>query len=152
AWVTAIITLLIGALITVAVAYLQPVQAASCTIGVMVAYFVINGIVLFDWGNMIFGVAGPLITAGLTWGTLTVTRYIIEKRQRRKIEDRFRSYADPKLVDYVMAHPEIARFDGQVKLMTVVFTDLAGFTTISEKLRERTVPLLNRYMSLMMPI
>jgi adenylate cyclase len=36
--------------------------------------------------------------------------------------------------------------------MTVVFTDLAGFTTISEKLQERTVPLLNDYMSRMMPI
>jgi adenylate cyclase len=34
----------------------------------------------------------------------------------------------------------------------VVFTDLAGFTTLSEKLRERTVPILNEYMGLMVPI
>src|SRR5204862_177139 len=43
-------------------------------------------------------------------------------------------------------------FDGQVREMTVVFTDLAGFTALTEQLRERTVPILSEYLGLMVPI
>src|SRR5207342_3121571 len=112
----------------------------------------VNGIVFFDYGNRIFGVAAPLTSAFLVWSSLTIIRYVSDKAQQRRIESRFRSYVDPELVNYVKEHEETERFDGQIKTMTVVFTDLAGFTSISEKLRERTVPLLNRYMSLMLPI
>jgi adenylate cyclase len=54
-------------------------------------------------------------------------------------------------VNYVIEHPDVV-FDGQVREMSVVFTDLAGFTSLSEQLRERTVPILSRYLSLMVPV
>jgi class 3 adenylate cyclase/CHASE2 domain-containing sensor protein len=151
-WQTALITLLVGLAVTIAVAALQPVLAGLCTIGIMALYFILNGIVLFDWGNMVYGAAGPLTAAFIVWGSLTVGRYISERRHRSKIEARFRSYVDPQVVNFAIENIEKAAFDGEVRLMSVVFTDLAGFTTISEQLRERTVPLLNDYMSLMLPI
>ncbi len=151
-WITVLITLFIGLLVTLTVAWFPPKQAMICTVGLVAAYFVINGIVLFDWGNLIVGVAAPLTTGFAVWSMLTLVRYISETAQRRRITNRFRSYVDPQLVNYVMEHIDTDRLDGQIKTMTVVFTDLAGFTTISEKLRERTVPLLNEYMSLMLPI
>src|SRR5687767_15614067 len=48
--------------------------------------------------------------------------------------------------------PYTTLFRSQVKELTVVFTDLAGFTSLSEQLKEETVPLLNEYMSLMVPV
>src|SRR5687767_15838434 len=48
--------------------------------------------------------------------------------------------------------PYTTLFRSQVKELTVVFTDLAGFTTLSEQLKEQTVPLLNEYMGLMVPV
>ena len=101
---------------------------------------------------MIYGAAAPLATAFLVWSMLTLVRFIREQTQKRKITARFRSYVDPQLVNYVLDNIDEDFFAGQVRLLTVVFTDLAGFTTISETLREKTVPLLNRYMSLMLPI
>ncbi|HEX3357776.1 MAG TPA: adenylate/guanylate cyclase domain-containing protein, partial [Tepidisphaeraceae bacterium] len=151
-WITVIITFFIGILGTLSVAWFQPKQAMVCTVGLIAAYFVINGILIFDWGKTIVGIAAPLTTGFAVWSTLTLVRYISETALRRRITNKFRSYADPQLVNYVMEHIDTDRLDGQVKMMTVVFTDLAGFTTISEKLRERTVPLLNEYMSLMLPI
>jgi len=68
------------------------------------------------------------------------------------LKKRFQSYVDPKIVDYVLANPGQATFAGQQREMTVVFTDLAGFTTIAEKLGPRTVELLNEYFGLMVPI
>ena len=44
------------------------------------------------------------------------------------------------------------KLEGEVRELSVVFTDLAGFTTISERLREATVPLLNEYMGRMVPL
>jgi class 3 adenylate cyclase/CHASE2 domain-containing sensor protein len=153
-WMTAVITVIVGILTTLAVAYLEPKAAGACTIALMAAYFVLNGIVLFDWANRIFGVAAPLTTAFLCWSTLTLVRYVSEKTQKQRITNRFRSYVDPELVNYLMEHIDDnkAVIDGEVRVMTVVFTDLAGFTTISEKLREQTVSLLNGYMSLMLPV
>ena len=69
--------------------------------------------------------------------------------ERTRITKRFRSYVDPALVDWVIEHPEQASLTGQTGELTVVFTDLAGFTTLSEKLREKTVGILNEYMELM---
>ncbi len=42
--------------------------------------------------------------------------------------------------------------EGELREMTVVFTDLAGFTTLTEQLAERAVPLLNEYLALMVPV
>jgi class 3 adenylate cyclase/CHASE2 domain-containing sensor protein len=152
-WLTVVITLIIGAVTTYCVARLEPKLAMICTLVLMLIYFAVNGLLLFDWSNMIVGAAAPLTTAALVWSTLTLVRFISETTQRRKIMRRFQTYVDPQIVDYSMEHlDDPSVFGGQVRLMTVVFTDLAGFTTISERLRERTVPLLNAYMSLMLPV
>ncbi|HVT89635.1 MAG TPA: adenylate/guanylate cyclase domain-containing protein [Tepidisphaeraceae bacterium] len=152
-WIlAALCTAIVGVLTSLAVALLSAPAAAACTAILLLGYLAINGIVFFDYGNWIVGAAGPLTAGAVVWTALTLFRYIDETRERRRITDRFSSYVDPVLVDFVVNNPETARFDGLEKEMTVVFTDLAGFTTISEKLRERTVPLLNEYMSLMLPI
>jgi adenylate cyclase len=55
-------------------------------------------------------------------------------------------------VEYVVQHPELSRFPGQVREMTVCFTDLVGFTTMTEQLREQAVPILGRYINRMVTI
>ena len=59
---------------------------------------------------------------------------------------RFRSYLDPALVKHVLEHQEQPRFEGEVREMSVVFTDLEGYTATFEKLREGAVSLLNEYL------
>lgn len=143
--------LIMGLVATILVARLSPIWALSGCLGISAVYFAINGMILFDKMNLLVEIASPLLTVGLVWSGCTLNRFIVERTERARIQKQFSSYVDPALVDYVVNHPE-ARFDGELKEMTVVFTDLAGFTTLSEKLRERTVTILNEYMSLMVPI
>ncbi len=150
-WLNLPITALMGAITTLFVAFLPSYRALLATVLLTLSYFVFNGIVLFDYGDWLVPAAGAISAAGLVWGILTLYRYIFESAERTRITKRFSGYVDPALVNYLVENPE-AKLDGEVKEMTVVFTDLAGFTTISEKLKERTVPLLNEYMSRMLPI
>ena len=78
--------------------------------------------------------------------------HVRSERQRELVTRRFQSYVDPALVKYVIEHPEKEHIPGEVREMTVVFTDLDGFTPLSERLREDVVPLLNEYLKAMTPL
>lgn len=147
-----IITLLMGSAAMACTTWLTPIRALIA-VGVLGgAYWIFNGLFLYDWGGLILDVAGPVSAVVLAWSGCTVFRFVAERRERTRITHRFSSYVDPALVNYVVDHPDQVRLDGQVRELTVVFTDLAGFTTLSERLQERTVPLLNDYMGRMVPI
>jgi adenylate cyclase len=150
-WVTALITLGLGLTITAANGLFKPGGALIMAILLGTAYLFLNGLVLFDRYRVLAGVAGPMVALGSVWATGTLASFLIESRERARITKRFSSYNDPKLVNFFIENPE-ANMDGQVREMSVVFTDLAGFTTLSERLGERTVPILSRYFSIMVPI
>jgi adenylate cyclase len=76
----------------------------------------------------------------------------MERWERARITRRFRSYADPKLVDYVLKHPEQNVFEGQVRELTVVFIDLVGFTQLTEKMGAEAVLLLNKLWGTLVPV
>jgi adenylate cyclase len=92
-----------------------------------------------------------MVALGSVWATGALAGFLLEATERARITKRFSSYTDPKLVDFVIENPDAA-LDGQVREMSVIFTDLAGFTTLSEQLRERTVSILSEYLSLMVPV
>ncbi len=85
-------------------------------------------------------------------GVGLVFEWELSTREHEHVTQRFQSYVDPALVKYVLEHPENVRFEGEVRELTVVFTDLEGYTPLAEALRERAVPLLNEYFSLLTPL
>ncbi len=151
-WVTLLCVLGIGGLTTLAVSEFSPWAGLVRAVALMFAYSVLNGVLLFGLMSRVVGIAGPLAVVPVVWGGCTVLRFFFERNDRRRIEQRFSTRVDPQLVQYVMENPDRIWFDGEERVMTVVFTDLAGFTTISEKLGPATVPLLNEYFQLMVPI
>ena len=111
------------------------------------------GIVSASFGYTGVDSTPPIVVVSmlmLAWGL--GEEYTQHERQRMHVTRRFKSYVDPALVKYVLDHPEHEHFDGEVREMTVVFTDLEGFTPLSEKLREGVVPLLNEYLKVMTPL
>ena len=151
-WTAIAITALIGVLTVLCVAAMAPGGGALAAAALLATYTILNALLLFDHGNAIMNLAGPLAAVVLVWGGCTMFRFVVERAERKRITSRFQSYVDPVLVNYVIEHPEKARLDGEVRELTVTFTDLTGFTTISETLQERTVAILNEYTSLMVPI
>lgn len=142
-----------GILTTLLVAYLHtPWKALAAIVALLLGYLLVDAILVFDYGDTVVSTAGPVTAVGLVWSGLNLMRFIIERAERRRITRRFQSYVDPTLVNWVIEHPDRARLDGENREMTVVFTDLGGFTTLAEKLREGSVHMLNEYMSIMVPI
>jgi class 3 adenylate cyclase/CHASE2 domain-containing sensor protein len=147
--VTAAITVALGLLTTASVTWLSPWKALGGTLVLLLSYGAANCILLFDYGDRIVGLAGPVVVISAAWGSLTLFRFVAERSQHAHITRKFRGYVDPQLVEYVVQHPEVSRFEGQVREMTVCFSDLVGFTTMTEQLREAAVPILGRYINRM---
>ncbi|GAB3263500.1 CHASE2 domain-containing protein [Chitinimonas naiadis] len=74
--------------------------------------------------------------------------YVQEQARRREIRRAFEHYVSPTVVEQIVAHPEQLRLGGERCELTILFTDLAGFTRIAETMpSEAVAELLNRHLS-----
>jgi adenylate cyclase len=98
------------------------------------------------WVNLVF----PVATVVLTQIACTIHRSLTEERQKRRLRQAFQYYLHPSVVEHVTQHPELLTLGGEVRELTVLFSDIQGFTSISEHLTpEALVQLLNEYLSAM---
>jgi len=80
-------------------------------------------------------------------------RYMKEEREKRMIRQTFSLYVPRSVVEEMLAHPERLRLGGEKKELSVFFSDIRGFTTLSEQLPpEELVPQLNEYLTRMTQI
>ena len=80
-------------------------------------------------------------------------QFFVEGREKRKMKRLFGQYVSRDVFDQLVAHPELARLGGQRRDMTVLFSDIRGFTTLTEQGRpEEVVGMLNEYFSRMVEI
>jgi len=97
--------------------------------------------------------AGALLTVTLVYLAQGGVAYFFEQRQRRQMKQAFSMYVAPAVVEEVIAHPERLKLGGERRDLTLLFTDLAGFTSISEALdAEAVAHILNRHLSEMTEI
>jgi CHASE2 domain-containing sensor protein/class 3 adenylate cyclase len=150
--ITIALIILMGMITSSTLARVSPGSGILIALLLVAVYAVINGLLLFDYGNIVVGAASPIASVAIVWAGMTLFRVITEIRERHRITKRFQSYVDPSLVTYVIEHPELARLEGEIRELTVVFTDLAGFTTLTEKLGPAAVKILSRYKSKMVPV
>lgn len=74
--------------------------------------------------------------------------YAVEGRERQFIKRTFSQYMDKTIVDYVLQNPDLVKPGGKKALVTVLFADIAGFTTISERnTPEDTALMLHRVLN-----
>ncbi len=91
-------------------------------------------------------VAVTLVSAGLIY-------YTTEGRQKTYIKNAFKQYLSPDVIEELIAHPERLKLGGERKTLSVFFSDLEGFTSLSEGLDPETLTnLLNTYLSAMTDI
>ena len=94
--------------------------------------------------------AFPLLTSFLVGGTGIAQRMIAEYRLKLQIRGQFGTYVSPDLVKQLENDPSLLRLGGETKTMTFLFSDIVGFTPISEKLQEdpqALVELINRLLT-----
>ena len=89
----------------------------------------------------------------LVYSVTTIFRFFTEEKTKKELRSTFSKYVSPAIVDELLKESENLKLGGRRQRMTVFFSDLRGFTTISEKLPpEELVKLLNRYLSPMTEI
>ena len=90
---------------------------------------------------------------GMAFAMSSAFSYATEGRQRRQIKQVFTHYMSDLLIQDLLKNPDKVRLGGEKRVLTVFFSDLAGFTSLSEKLTpEKVVMLLNRYLTAMTDI
>ena len=109
-----------------------------------VAYF------LFANYNLWLQLVTPLATLLLTWLTGTVHQFLLARREKAQIRGMFAQYVPEAVVAELIRTPEKLSLGGEEREMTALFSDVAGFTTISEGMTpSELVLLLNEYLTAM---
>ena len=95
----------------------------------------------------------PGVALALSFGLAAAFSYGTEGRQKLYIRRMFGQYMSDSVINHLLEHPEKLQLGGERRRVTLFFSDLAGFTTISERLSPETVVgLLNDYLSAMTAI
>ncbi len=105
---------------------------------------------LFADQGLALGAVYPL--AALVFGTLggAVHLSVVEEGEKREIRNAFRRYVNPEIADLLAREPARLRLGGERRTITVFFSDIKGFTTLSERLPPDTLgDMLSRYLEAM---
>ncbi|MBI3555758.1 MAG: adenylate/guanylate cyclase domain-containing protein, partial [Deltaproteobacteria bacterium] len=96
---------------------------------------------------------GPLLSGGFTLAVVLAYRFTVTDREKRRLTSIFKHYVNSKIVDLLVTQPEAAGVTGRRRQVCVVFSDIRGFTQLSETLSpEQIVNFLNTYLSAMSEI
>ena len=102
---------------------------------------------------LLLPLAGPVLTGLVAFAGVSAYRQLTEASSRRWIARAFQQYLSAELLDEIQRDPESLRLGGERRQITFLFSDVAGFTSLSEQLEpERLVALLNRYLTAMTDI
>jgi adenylate cyclase len=91
---------------------------------------------LFTEERLLIDFTFPLLSSLLIYLTLVFTNFVKEQAQRRQIRLAFSQYLSPTLVEQLAQSPEKLVLGGEQRDMTIMFSDVRGFTTISEIYKE----------------
>jgi len=139
------VILLSGLIVGFIAAVLPVLQAGPLVILAAGTYSALNALA-FAFLNLWVPVVAPLGAMVGAFLIVTAYRQLTEERAKRRIRGMFAHALSPALVDRLIEDPSLAKLGGERRELTFFFSDLQGFTPLSERLgEERTVKLLNRY-------
>ena len=149
----------IGAEIVIAVllglAIIVAAPALSPTVVVVLGAAMVAGLVGLSWylfamHSLLLDFTYPLMSSWLIYLVLTFVNYFREQRQRQQIRSAFGYYLSPHMVEQLARSPEKLVLGGEERRMTILFSDVRGFTTISEHFKDNPqglTQLMNRFLT-----
>jgi len=123
------------------VGYLFDISLAS-------SYLWVNHLYLTDWFS-------PLVIGSIIWGQLTYNNYSKENKLRLQIKKQFEHYLSPDMVKKLQKNPSLLKLGGERKELTFMFSDIRGFTPISESMKDNPEELtryVNKFLTAMTDI
>lgn len=124
--------------------------STAVTFSIAGAWVLLSGFWAFEFHDLMIPVAVPVLAAIASQAASVSTAAVVNQREKARITRQFRARVSPQLVERLAANPDALSMRGEQRTATILFGDLAGFTTISETLgSEAVVATLNLYMSAM---
>ena len=136
-----VLLMLAGLVMTLLLPFVTPLKGTVTAMLVLLLMVGIN-VVLYDSGHVVLPLAAGLTMILLLFTFNMAYGYFVEARGKRQITGLFGQYVPPELVDEMAKDPEKFSMEGESREMTVLFTDVRGFTTISEGLDPKALSLL----------
>lgn len=94
----------------------------------------------------------PIISLSVVYGHAYTVKFITELNAKLQIKKQFGTYLSPAMVEKLQKNPELLKLGGDTRELSIMFTDVRGFTTISEhygKDVQGLTKIMNRYMTAM---
>ena len=133
-------------------AWLLPRLRPAVSVGaVAVVWAALFGAVhLAFLGGMWLPVVYPTLALGLTFLGITVYRLLTEERQRLWTKRAFQQFVSPEVVEQLMDNPAALQFGGEIRNLTVLFSDIRDFTGYTERHPpQEVVQMLHEYLTRM---
>ena len=147
------VELLALAVLGLSMIFLFPWQRPFLTTLISIAAFAVvisSNLALWQYANAILPLAGMLLLAAGLYIWNMAYGYFVEARAKLQITRRFGQYVPPELVSKMVQDPGNYSMESRKAELTVLFSDVRGFTTISESLPpEQLAQLMNQYLTAM---
>jgi adenylate cyclase len=147
------VTVLLAFAIAVATGYalrrFHPAWSAAWVAAGLVAILLIS-LALLQFGRVWLPPVTPVTTLVLMSVGRTALGYLEERARRQRVVTMFGHYLAPAMVERLQNNPELLKLGGEVRDLTILFCDVRGFTTISERMQadpERLTQLVNRILT-----
>ena len=144
--------------LVIALAAASSIYAFSSSLSNIVTYVIALptpaalGLLAYAWGGR-FPIIMTELAVVLSLIGAGIAKYVTEGRQKRYIKGAFKQYLSPAVIEALILHPDRLKLGGERRELSIFFSDLQGFTTISEGLSpEDLTALLNEYLSAMTDI
>jgi len=112
------------------------------------SYLWTQHLIITDWFS-------PLVIGSVIWGQLTYNNYSKENKLRLQIKKQFEHYLSPDMVKKLQKDPSLLKLGGERKELTFMFSDIRGFTPISESMKDNPEELtryVNKFLTAMTDI
>lgn len=142
-----LLLLVLGLVLTFGLSRLSPVMILLASASIIAGIWFGNLLLWTDY-QWVFPLASPLLLAVIITGYQLAYGYLVESKGKRELAKLFGQYIPPELVDEMNVDPSSITLEGESREMTVLFSDVRGFTTISEGLNpEELTRLMNAFLT-----
>ena len=121
-------------------------------IGLILGGYLYLPVYLFASKGILLDVTFNVIAVAIIYMHIYTVKFISEYMQKQQIKKQFGTYLSPDLVARLQRQPELLKLGGESRKLSIMFTDVRGFTTISEHYGEDVqglTSIMNRYMTVM---